>query len=65
MKKRPQRIEIEVNPKLYGILKKIHKRGMHGLTIEETAQCLIEEELRRRIHPDDMWIRLTGKSQKG
>ncbi len=54
-----------MNPKLYSILKKIHARGLHGLTIEETALRLIEDELIRHIHPDDMWIRLTGKSQKG
>ena len=62
MKKRPASVEIEINPKLYAVLKKIYKRGLHGLTIEETAQCLIEEELRRRIHPDDTWVRLSRKS---
>ncbi len=60
--KRPTTIKIELNPKLYAILKKVHGRGLHGLTIEETALRLIEEEIRRRIHPDDAWIRLSRKS---
>ncbi len=53
-----KKITIEMHPKLYRILQKIQERGMHGLTIEETALRLIEEEVRRRIRPEDMQIRI-------
>lgn len=53
-----KKITIELNPKLHSILKQLHARGLHGLTIEETALRLIEEELRKRVRPEDQFIRI-------
>ncbi len=53
-----KKITIEMHPKLYAILKKIHERGLHGLTVEETALRLIEEELRKRVRPEDQYIKI-------
>lgn len=42
---------VNLGPKALGLLAQLHEQGLHGVTLEDTAESLILEGLRARLGP--------------
>lgn len=56
--KREPKITIEVSHQMLRWIRKLHKTGLYGLTLEETVRRMLEKDLWERLHDKDSLLRL-------